>query len=327
MPNLRNTNKNGKQLIRINDSQVKTGRIHYSYLVVFLAAFILGIIAILVGKNYINSEVINFSTLDLINFIFSIALSASSIVLAITAIILGKSSEQAIIKQSIESKDLQNEISTKTIEVLSRIESSTGINEKRIDDISRKIADLPRHTGANRENEIREIMRRDLLPVHGNSQRVKDREKLMIEEKKKEEGFKNAILTGIANIEKVIAEKIGEGEFDRSGNELVDGVFSLNEKKFSISTFYIEESDGIFDLFDEDTFRDYFLSLSRELSSGTFSKAFFCFNKKIEEDLKFMSLYKDSISPLKEEVKSGLIIISGTSMDLITKIKKQLKLS
>lgn len=319
--------KNNIQSTSINIPSKKPGMIHYSYIVLFFIAFVLGIVSILIFKNYINAETINFSTLDLVNLIFSIGLSASSIVLAITAIILSKNSEHVIIRQSTESKDLQNEIFTKTIGVLGKIESSTGINEKRIDDISKAVVNLPRHTGADkgeREDKIKKIMRENLLTSDNrNVQRIR-KEKLEIEHEKKKEEFQNNILTGVANIDRVIADKIGEGDFDGSGKELADGVFNLDGNNFSVSTFYVKDSDDTLDLFDAETFKDYFSSIAKELSSGTFSKSFLCFNKGIEEGSKFMELYKESISMLKEEIQSGIIVVSGTSLEILTKIKQQL---
>lgn len=278
----------------------------------------LGIVSILTIKNYLQSEIINFSTLDLLNFVFSIALSASAIVLAITAIILSKNSEQFISHQNNESRDLQNEIFSRTIEVLGEIRSSSGITEKRIDDISKKIADVPRLTGGGREEKIKEIMRRDLLSTTSQLDKFKEKEN------KKEEEFKNEVMLKIANTERVIAEKIGEGDFDESGKELVDGLFSLDAKKFSVSTFYINDHDGVFDVFGQDTYKDYFLSLLREISSGTFFKSFLIFNKKVEEDPSFVELYKKTRSLLKDEIKDKLVIVSGQPEEIIKKIIESL---
>lgn len=319
MPNKSNISKRKKQIAQ-SVPVLRPGSIHYSYLLVFIIAFLSGIIFIIVIKNYLHLEIINFSTLDLLNFIFSVALSAAAIVLSITAINLSKSSEQSIIRQNSESKDLQNEIFSKTIEVLGRIESSTGINEKRIDDISKKIAELPGRTGSGKEGKIREIMRSNFLPASSPIGKEDKNSELQAEEDKKEEQFINRIMLGIANTEKIIAEKIGEGDFDGSGEGLVDGLFNLDKKRFSVSTFYIRESDGVFDLFDKDTFEDYFLSLSKEISRDVFSKSFLVFNKKIEEDENFMKLYKNTISFLKDEIQDRLIIVSGQPEEIIKKV-------
>lgn len=109
--------------------------ISYKQIFTVVFSFILGIAVILIIQNYIKSEIISFSTIDIINFLFSIALSSVSIFLAIVAIMLSRSSEKAVIERSDESIRLQNEIYLKTIDTLERIELSTGITEKRIDDI------------------------------------------------------------------------------------------------------------------------------------------------------------------------------------------------
>lgn len=321
MPNKRNVAETKKIQIVQPETVSKSRDIHYSYLVVFIIAFALGVTSILVVKNYLQSEIINFSTLDLLNFVFSIALSASAIVLSITAIILSKNSEQSIIRQSSESKDLQNEIFSRTIETLSRIESSSGINEKRIDDISKKIAELPHRTGGSRESDIRKIMRRTFLPARSYTNRESE---LEAEEDKREQEFKDEVMLGITNTERIIAERIDEGDFNASGKELVDGLFNLDAKKFSISTFYIKSSDGVFDLFSQDTFKNYFLSLSKEISDGVFSKSFLAFNKKVEEDPDFMKLYKNTMSLLKDGVKEKLSIVSGQPREITKKIIKSL---
>ena len=319
MPYRKNINKSKKFQI----AQAKSGSIHYSYLIVFMLAFVLGITSILIAKNYLQSEIINLSTLDLLNFVFSIVLSASAIVLSITAIILSKNSEQSISRQNNESKNLQNEIFSHTIEVLSKIQSSSGITEKRIDDISKRIDDIPRRTGGGREKEIKEIIRRTFLPANSQLDKLKEKRKEE-EDDEKEAAFKNEIMLGIANTERVIVEKIGEGDFDGSGKELVDGLFSIDTKKFSVSTFCINENDSAFDIFDQDIYRDYFLNLLKEISSGTFFKSFLVFNKKVKEDPRFVELYKKTTSLLKDEIKDKLIIVSGRPEEIIKEIIESL---
>lgn len=94
-------------------------------------------------QNSLAPGALSFSTPELINFVLSVLLSGAAIVLAISAIILGKVSERAMIQRSDESIRLQNEVFQKTTDALQRIESSTGVTEKRIEDmISGRAGDL-----------------------------------------------------------------------------------------------------------------------------------------------------------------------------------------
>ena len=97
-------------------------------LVAFLAGYFTS--NVIANANAVN--VYTFSTPDLINFILSVLLSGASIILAISAISLGKVSEQAMIQRSDESIRLQNEVFLKTTEALQRIESSTGVTENEL---------------------------------------------------------------------------------------------------------------------------------------------------------------------------------------------------
>ena len=135
------------------------GNISYKQILTIITSFILGIAVILILQNAFRSELITLSTLDIISFLFSIALSSVSIFLALTAIMLSRSSEKAVLERSDDSIRLQNETYMKTIEALKKIELSTGFTEKRMDDIFTKILveNLPRKeidSKINPEDEI-----------------------------------------------------------------------------------------------------------------------------------------------------------------------------
>src|SRR6266851_9041264 len=90
--------------------------VSYRQIIILAFSFLVGVVLSLVYKNAQASETISFSTASLITFLFGIALSAASIVLAVAAITLGKASEQAMIRRSDESIRLQNEVFIKTTE-------------------------------------------------------------------------------------------------------------------------------------------------------------------------------------------------------------------
>ena len=100
-----------------------------------IISFLLGAtVAILISNARVGTSTY-FSTTELIGFALTVILSGAATVLAIAAIALGKSSEQAVIKRSDESIRLQNEVFVRTNEALQRIGTSTGVTERRIEDI------------------------------------------------------------------------------------------------------------------------------------------------------------------------------------------------
>jgi hypothetical protein len=104
--------------------------------------FFAGVATTLLFQNWLGREQLTFTTSELISFIFGVALATAAVVLAVAAISLGKASEEAMIRRSDESIRLQNAIFTHTSEALTRIESSTGTTEKRIEDLMTGIRDI-----------------------------------------------------------------------------------------------------------------------------------------------------------------------------------------
>lgn len=179
--------------------------ISYNQLGLIVVVFILGIIASKLILNGQTGAATTFSTTELIGFVLSVILSAASIVLAIAAITLGKSSEQAVIKRSDESIRLQNEVFIRTTEALQRIEASTGVTEKRIEDIisgrvgaiSHEIAELAtgkrKGIALNRnelENEIRHSILQGVGVKEGLSPEEKEERIKKRKEKKNKIGMK-----------------------------------------------------------------------------------------------------------------------------------------
>src|ERR1044071_904340 len=97
-----------------------TSQISYWTLGTHTFTFLLGIIIAFMAQNLLQSETITFSTTSLISFLFGIALSAASTILAIAAISLGKASERVMIERSDASIRLQNEVFLKTTQALAR---------------------------------------------------------------------------------------------------------------------------------------------------------------------------------------------------------------
>ncbi len=87
---------------------VRKSSISYQQLGIIVLVFLCGIVVDQLVQNVKAGESLQFSTLSLIGFLFSIILGSASTVLAIAAIILGKTSEQVMIQRSDESIRLQN---------------------------------------------------------------------------------------------------------------------------------------------------------------------------------------------------------------------------
>lgn len=226
-----------------------------------ILAFIAGYFVhnLLINTNSI--DIYSFSTPDLINLILSVLLSGASIVLAISAISLGKFSEQAMTQRSDESIRLQNEVFLKTTDALQRIESSTGVTEKRIEDIisGRVVGDLSQQIariatessekeGALQPKEIEDLIRKTLRNSLEKSepslQISNETNQAQLELKKQKEAedkyIENhkALETQLTKRDDLRALKLGMGSPGKSGYDLFDSVFvNKNGKKIGISDF------------------------------------------------------------------------------------------
>lgn len=235
--------------------------ISYKQLGVIIASFSIGLIVALLISNSQGTSQSNFTTTELISFVLSVILSGASIVLAIAAISLGKVSEKSVIERSDESIRLQNEVFVKTTEALLRIESSTGVTEKRIEDIiSGRVGDISHQVAqvASRHSskdpldikKLEETIKKSLLnevrsdsPEERKARQIKRREQEELE-KKKEELYLSShdnILIEIGNIDAVKIEKMGHGTIDVGGANF-DGLFSKGNIKFAVSTFRPDSS-------------------------------------------------------------------------------------
>lgn len=233
--------------------------ISYRQIGLIILVFILGLITALLISNAQTGSPSAFTTTELISFVLSVILSGSSIVLAVTAITLGKSSEQAVIKRSDESIRLQNEVFIKTTEALQRIEASTGVTEKRIEDIisgrvgdiSQSIAELA--TGKRKghslnKRELEEEIRRSIMREVKEKKTPEEKEER--ERKRKEEGnryheFHQLTLSSFSNRDDTKAEKLGHGSTGGKGDKLFDGLFLIGESRIGLSAFHNEKLDNL----------------------------------------------------------------------------------
>jgi hypothetical protein len=111
--------------------------------------------------------------------------------------------------------------------------------------------------------------------------------------------FKDIVLLGVANYPGVIARKIGEGHYRTDGDELVDGVFVIQNEKVAVCTFCTNSI--IVDRFmgeTGDSFNGFLRSLSNELKNGHFTRVFMVF----DDQLSNASLYAKALNGLSGRI-------------------------
>jgi hypothetical protein len=245
----------------------KKNSVSYSTLFIIIISIFIGVFATLFIIKTFDIKPESFTVAELITFLFGIALSAASIVLAIAAISLGKASEQIMINRSDASIKLQNEVFLQTTEALQRIESSTGVTEKRIEDIisgragaiSDKIVTQileDRGGGIKNKDELVKEIRKSViqgLTTDGETkitQSPEEKESAMKKQIGRKEyiKFHDDVLLGLANVSNVKSLKIGNGSNRTSGEDLFDGIFKINGNLIAVSAFSADLSINGFNL-------------------------------------------------------------------------------
>jgi uncharacterized protein (DUF1778 family) len=272
----------------------KPWTITYKQIGVIILSFSLGLISALLLQNAGTTQASTFTTTELIGFVLSVIVSGASMVLAVAAIALGRSSEQAVITRSDESIRLQNEVFTKTTEALQRIEASTGVTEKRIEDIiagrvgdiSHQIAQMASKGGKQSPKDLQELeenIRRSLLSSIRDDDKV-DRRHAFIEKRQRDEAEKaekarleqeledtyqaahQKTLLNFGNKKGVTINKLEHGSPSKSGEDLFDGLFTYQERSLGVSTFRPDSS--------EDMLKIFILNASSELAKNTIDELY-----------------------------------------------------
>lgn len=301
--------------------------ITFKQLITIVASFVLGIITVLLVENFLLSEKIEFGTLGLLGFVFSIIFAGASIVLAITAINLGRSSEKAITNRSEKSIELQNEVYIKTTEALQKIESSTGVTEKRIEDIiTGRVGDIATRlvddkivTGKDRdklEHELRRSLSKELTEEEKKER--EERKKREQEVNKKYDKFKEDTLLMLTNLDNSKTMRIGEGSFTGQGVGLLDGLFKINNTKLGVCIFY---DSPIYDNVFGSEIDEFLNNLAEEIAKKTFDKVFLTFNELSEITGKFNKEIEKIKNLYKQEIADKIFLISGTPEEITNEIK------
>lgn len=290
--------------------------VSYRQLGLLFLVFVLGLISALLISNAQTGTPTTFTTTELIGFVLSVVLAGASIVLAVTAIALGKSSEQAVIKRSDESIRLQNEVFIKTTEALQRIEASTGVTEKRIEDIisgrvgdiSHQIAEMATSGGKRRPRDVRELeksIHQSLIKTirsEESEEELKERKRLKEEKKKEEEVYQKSherLMYGVANKENTSITKIGHGTVPGDGDDLFDGIFDHNNERLAVSTFRPDAS--------EEMFTEFIASAASVLSKGDVGKIYMVLFERKDDD-EIIGEINDHLRLLREELSSKITV-------------------
>jgi len=303
--------------------------ISYGQLGLIILFFLLGVLSLALLQNILSKETLQFSTLSLVAFMLSVLLAGSSIVLAISAIILGKTSEHAMTSRSDESIRLQDEVFIKTTEALQRIEASTGVTEKRIEDIisgrvgaiSHEIADIALGERSLKdrkslEQEIRDSLLREIklpsieLPSH------KEGEERSKQFKQQYRDFQKEVLDTFAALPGVQIGKIGDGHFEAKGDDLFDGIFLKNQKRIGVSVF-----NQLF--LNKPLPTDYILKVFEWLSFGKISHIYLVIDGPVDKEEEARKYAFPFIPMLKEDFSRNVYILVGTKSDIKDQILKE----
>jgi len=297
--------------------------ITYKQIGIILISFVLGLIVALLFSNTQETNPTNFTTTELIGFVLSVILSGASIVLAIAAIALGKSSEQAVMSRSDESIRLQTEVFTRTTDALQGIKASTDVTEKRIEDIisgragdiSKQVAELAGVESGVGRFDVKELEEQIKKSITGSfdKKQLTDEEKEERENRRKEimkkrreyENHHDAVLLSLANQENVQIVKLGHGtpSSDKSVLERYDAIFTKSNEKIAVSTF---EPLSIM-RYRSGGYTEILNNLARGLEEGDITKLYLVFfegekNEEAKENI------EKSLRLMKEEISSKIVI-------------------
>lgn len=260
------------------------------------------------------------STVSLLSFLFTAGLSVSAIVLAITAISLSRTAERTIAKKSEEmvaqTQAVLDRIESAVIRIGEEIADTVYDNFEMLageiqenlpsrdvlradvtEAVERSLAeamivveqqDPPGEPVVAREEVVPEALPEIVAepvavipaPEPAVSEPVTDEMRERADKKYGE--FKDIVLLGVANFPGVIARKIGEGQYRTEGDDLVDGVFVIQDEKVAVCTFCT--NDIITDRFmgeHGDSFNVFLRSLVNEIKCGHFTRIFMVFDGKL----------------------------------------------
>lgn len=221
--------------------------ISYVQLGVIAGSFVVGLIVGLFAIGAQSSAATSLTPMALIGFVISVLLGGASIVLAVVAISLGRTSENVLVARGDDSLRLQTEIYTKTADALQKIASSTDVTEKRIEDmISGRVSDISHDLARSlpRARQSPERLEADIRKSIMHSMRHKETEEQRQAEKAREEERETQYQTAhkraqlcFANKQYLKISKLDHGMVDDEGEDLFDAIYTRRDDKIALSTF------------------------------------------------------------------------------------------
>ncbi|MEX2202150.1 MAG: hypothetical protein WD711_12195 [Dongiaceae bacterium] len=321
--------------------------VSFRILGMIFCTFVLGVCAALVVENWLGSERIKISTLEIVGFVFSVALGGASMVLAVLAISLGRASETAMLTRSDASIALQNEVYLQTVNALQRIESSTGVTERRIEDIiSGRAGDISHRlvqllnspkaalnlSGGSLERRIEESIIEQLSDVQpssrgssttegGQKRRMRStRETSQLNDEHEYTKFKNAVLASASNIDGVTVEKFGDGRINASGDDLFDGVFQVKGKRIGVSTFSQDWIPNLPILVEG--LKLYVARIANEVQEKNFSQAIILADSEKDDDRAILQLFESAKNILEPSIAARIVILGGKRDELVVNLRE-----
>lgn len=305
---------------------VRVKRLAEAFGVILVSAVFGALVTILVLRAT-QGGVETISTQGLLSFFLTTCLSVVAIVLAAAAISISRAAERTISQKTAEMNTMQVSIE--------RVESSVlRIGEELADSIydnfemlseelleSLRSHDMLRSdaTGITEQapanavvaveqqgNQARTEVRIEeepvpVTPAPAASDPVTDEMREKADKKYSE--FKDIVLLGVANYPGVISRKIGEGHYRTEGDELVDGVFVIQNEKVAVCTFCI--NDAIVDRFigeTGDSFNSFLRSLFNAIKRGHFTRVFLVFDGPLTNT----SLYAIALNGLSGRIDAEI---------------------
>lgn len=235
------------------------GHIPTWLLVTVLIAFAFGLTAGLMLQTILLKDQVTLSPVSVISFVFTVALGGASIILAIITMALSRQAEEALTRRSDEGIRLQNDVFVRTNEVLSRIQTSTGVTEKRIEDIisgrtaviAQEVLDKSLH-GKSRlssdvveriKGELAESLRSELVPLvaagpAATIQRLHEMEeaqKKRLEASQRWSQYRKAVVEAVGKLRgaKLVCEAEGNVAADTQ-EDFWDAVFLADGKRIAL---------------------------------------------------------------------------------------------
>jgi hypothetical protein len=304
-----------------------------------------------------------FSTIGLLGFFFMTVLAVSATALAVAAIILSRTAERTLNRQSEEIRKTQGRMAAQAEKTAERLEESALLVGEEIvqafcerfdafgrdlrtelparetirTDVSEAVERAPGSVRFSSAEEIvatedpEEIEEEKPVPVgtvddkepEAQPHEFHSTEDVERAEKKYGE-FKDIVLRGVANYPGVVVRKIGEGHYRTEGDELVDGAFTINRESVAVCAF---ATSGILESRflgnGGESFSGFLRSLLEELRRRHFTRAFFVFDSALPDDSAYAKVLNKFRSGVDAVTFAQLELFEGSPESIIPELTER----